>query len=202
VSLDLVIGIQLVVLGGALFAFSSTIARRWRQSSSYLAIARTSALVIGIAFVVSGGQTPMSNTANPVPNTVTSAEIGNGLYQANCAACHGADGRGGGPLSGTTKVMPPSLRAHLMQHSDGDLFYWISNGLPGGMPAWSQKLSEIDRWNIINFLRSINGQGPTPRPSSSMISVDRFALVLPGGYAAFVGGGLAVAFRRRRRARG
>jgi mono/diheme cytochrome c family protein len=62
-------------------------------------------------------------------------------------------------------MRPPSLRTHLDQHTDGDLFYWITNGLPGGMPAWGDKLSETDRWNLINYLRSVNGVGPTPDPS-------------------------------------
>ena len=109
----------------------------------------------------------MSNTPNPVPAQVTSVDAGYNLYQANCAACHGVDGNGGGPLAGTTQVQPPSLKAHLGQHSDGDLFYWITNGLPGGMPAWADKLSEQDRWNLVNYLRSINGVGPTPDVASA-----------------------------------
>ena len=40
-------------------------------------------------------------------------------------------------------------------------------GLPGGMPAWSGTLTETDRWNLVNYLRAINGRGPSPAPSAS-----------------------------------
>jgi mono/diheme cytochrome c family protein len=205
VSLGLVIGVQLAVLGIALFFLTPAIRRRWPAASSYLALARTAGIVIGIALIglaVSGGQTPMSNTPNPVPDQVTSVDAGYQLYQANCAACHGVDGNGGGPLAGTTPVTPPSLKAHLSQHTDGDLFYWITNGLPGGMPAWSSKLSETDRWNVVNYLRSINGQGPTANPSGSVATpADHVAILFPLGFAGLFGAWLGAGLRRSRRGR-
>ena len=135
---------------------------------------------------------------------MTSVDAGYDLYQANCAACHGVDGNGGGPLAGTTPVQPPSLKAHLTQHTDGDLFYWISNGLPGGMPGWSDKLSETDRWNLVNYLRSINGQGPTanPRPSAAATQGAAVVFLLPLGWATFFCVWLGAGARRRRRGRG
>jgi mono/diheme cytochrome c family protein len=88
------------------------------------------------------------------------------LYQANCARCHGVDALGGGVDAATTQVTPPNLRSgHLDQHSDADVYLWISDGLPGGMPAWSGTLSETDRWNLVNYLRAINGRGPSPATS-------------------------------------
>jgi len=170
VSIAVIVGLQLVLLGVILLLAGPAIRRRWPATGGYLVLARSIALVLGVTLVGSslgGGQTPMSNTPNPVPAQVASVTAGRDLYQANCAACHGVDGTGGGPLAGTTPVTPPSLKAHLGQHTDGDLFYWISNGLPGGMPGWSARLSETDRWNIINYLRSINGQGPTAAPSAT-----------------------------------
>lgn len=204
-SLGLVIGVQLATAGIVLLVLTPAIRRRWPRVDNYLALARTALIVIGIALVgltASGGQTPMSSTPNPVPSTVTSVNAGYRLYQANCAACHGVDGNGGGPLVGTTQVTPPSLRAHLSQHTDGDLFYWISKGLPGGMPAWESQLSESDRWNLVNFLRSINGQGPTANPSASAGgAADRMAALVPIGLATFFGGWLAAGLRQSRKPR-
>ena len=80
------------------------------------------------------------------------------IYADSCAKCHGVDARGGGQLSGTTAVPPPALTgpsSHLSVHSDADLFGFISNGLPGGMPPWARTLSDEDIWNVINFLHSI-----------------------------------------------
>jgi mono/diheme cytochrome c family protein len=205
VSLGLVIGLQLAALGIALFALTPAIRRRWPGADGYLALGRTALIVVGIALVglgVSGGQTPMSDTPNPVPNQVTSVDAGYRLYQANCAACHGVDGNGGGPLSGTTPVTPPSLRAHLSEHTDGDLFYWITEGLPGGMPAWKSQLSETDRWHLVNYLRSINGQGPTPNPSvSAAPDAGRVAVLLPVGAAVFFASWFVAGIRRARKTR-
>lgn len=198
-SLGLAIGVQLAIVGIALFFLTPAIRQRWPRVDAYLALARTALIVVGITLVgltASGGQTPMSNTPNPVAAQVTSVDAGYRLYQANCAACHGVGGNGGGPLSGTTQVTPPSLKAHLTQHTDGDLFYWISKGLPGGMPAWESKLSETDRWNLVNYLRSINGQGPTPNASAA--SADGLAMLFPIGFATFFAGWLGMGLRRAR----
>jgi mono/diheme cytochrome c family protein len=200
-TLGLIIGVQVLVLGVVLFFLTPAIRRRWPKADGYVALARTGAIVIGIALLalsLSGGQTPMSNTPNPVADQVTSVDVGYDIYQANCAACHGVDGNGGGPLAGTTPVRPPSLKAHLAQHTDGDLFYWISNGLPGGMPGWADRLTETDRWNVVNYLRSINGIGPTPHPSAAGIAADRLVLLFPVGWAVLLGGWLVAGIRRSR----
>jgi hypothetical protein len=53
---------------------------------------------------------------------------------------------------------------HVPQHAPGELFYWITNGIPfTAMPAWGiadpdggkPKLSEIERWEIIRFLEAL-----------------------------------------------
>ena len=205
-SVILILGIEIAVVGAVLFMASPAIVRRWPSLAAVLAIVRTVALIGGLGLVgidVAGGSTPMSHTPNPVSLTVTSVDAGSRLYQANCAACHGVSGAGGGPLSGTTAITPPSLLAHLGQHSDGDLFYWISNGMPGGMPAWAAKLSETDRWNLINYLRSINGANPAA--GSMRGSPDVAAMVplgLPVAWAVGFGAWLASGVRRRPSTRG
>jgi mono/diheme cytochrome c family protein len=170
-TVGLVLGLEAFALGVVLWLAAPWIARRRPGIEPYVAIGRTLALVTGVVLVVAavlGEQTPYSDLRNPVPATVTSVSTGQSLYQANCARCHGADGRGGGPDAGTTQVRPANLLSgHLNQHTDGDIYYWISNGLPGGMPAWMSQLSDTDRWNLVNYLRSINGRGPTLPPGSA-----------------------------------
>jgi mono/diheme cytochrome c family protein len=200
-TLGLVIGVQLAIFGVVLFFLTPAIRRRWPSADGVLALARTGLIVVGVALVgvsVSGSQTPMSSTPNPVPAQVSSVNAGYRLYQANCAACHGVDGNGGGPLSGTTPVTPPSLRAHLAEHSDGDLFYWISEGLPGGMPGWRSQLSETDRWNLVNYLRSLDSEGPTSDSTTSAGAAERVAVLFPVGFALFFGVWLTAGLRRSR----
>lgn len=40
---------------------------------------------------------------------VKEPETGPGLYQAECAACHGADARGNGPMARGLDTVPPDL---------------------------------------------------------------------------------------------
>jgi mono/diheme cytochrome c family protein len=161
----LLIGLEALVVAAVLWLLRPSIARRAPSAKRLVNGATIVAVIIGAGFVSLnlGEQTPNTGLTNPVPRTVDSIAAGAKLYQANCAACHGVDGRGGGPLSGTTAVRPPSLvSGHLNAHTDGDIFYWITNGLSGGMPAWVSTLSEQERWDLVNYLRSINGQGPVP----------------------------------------
>ncbi len=217
-NLATIIGIEIALLGLVAFGVAPRVRVRWPGFAGLTLVFPTLLLVAGIglaAFGAFGGATPLSSTPNPIPGTVTSVDTGNELYQANCAACHGVDGEGGGPLANTTAIQPPSLKAHLSQHTDGDLFYWITNGLPGGMPAWASVLSETDRWNVINYLRAINAPGasivpasvvpsgsspsaPPPSGAGSVGPATAVALLgLPGFWLSLTVGMLVVRWRRR-----
>ncbi|MEK7352086.1 MAG: redoxin domain-containing protein, partial [Nitrospirota bacterium] len=44
---------------------------------------------------------------------------------------------------------------HTAKHTAGDFFHWLTYGIPGtGMPAFADKLSEEDRWDVVNFLHA------------------------------------------------
>ena len=157
-SILIVIGVQLAVVGLAIGLLGPRIQGRWPGAGGLVIIGRTFGVIGGIALIAlsfAAGETPMSGTPNPVPGTVVSVQAGAELYQANCAACHGVDAKGGGPLAGTTKVPPPSLVDHIGPHRDGDLFYWIKTGKPGGMPSFTDHLSDEQIWDLVNYLRSI-----------------------------------------------
>jgi hypothetical protein len=51
---------------------------------------------------------------------------------------------------------PADFRVHMAAgHTDGELFYWVSEGLRGtAMPAFRDLLSEEERWHVINFIRT------------------------------------------------
>ena len=76
------------------------------------------------------------------------------LYAANCAVCHGAEGRGDGPLAKSLPIPPADLtEPHLFAHSVGDIFWWVSYGRAQGvMPGFADKLTPDQRWDLINFV--------------------------------------------------
>jgi mono/diheme cytochrome c family protein len=99
--------------------------------------------------------------AAAVPNPISASEdsiaAGGTLFATNCAVCHGDKGLGDGPTAEALEKKPANLtEAHVQELSDGSLFYIISHGkAETPMPAWENVLEEGDRWNVVNFLRTL-----------------------------------------------
>lgn len=92
---------------------------------------------------------------NPGAGAPASVARGAPLFAANCATCHGVTGRGDGPAAAALTPPPADLQLHIPQHSDGDTFSFISAGLAGtAMPAWGDRLTEQQIWDLVNYLRS------------------------------------------------
>ncbi len=85
---------------------------------------------------------------------------GEALYQKHCAVCHGEKGLGDGITAEALEIKPADLtEGHVQELSDGALFYIITHGKPETpMPAWEGILEEEDRWNIVNFMRTLVGE--------------------------------------------
>lgn len=96
--------------------------------------------------------------ANPIQANAESVAAGQALYAANCALCHGESGEGDGPAAASLEKPPADLHAaHVQELPDGALFYIISHGRPDTpMPAWENILSEEERWQVVNYLRTFN----------------------------------------------
>jgi putative copper export protein/mono/diheme cytochrome c family protein len=84
------------------------------------------------------------------------------LFAKNCVACHGADGRGDGPLANSLDIPPADLTAeHLWAHSDGEMFWYLTHGMDsprGGlsMPGFGKVLGSEARWVLIDYVRALN----------------------------------------------
>lgn len=93
---------------------------------------------------------------NPIAASTESLAVGEQLYAANCAVCHGETGEGDGPGAAGLQKPPANLHeTHVQENSDGALFYIISHGKPDTpMPAWNNILDEEQRWHVVNYLRT------------------------------------------------
>jgi mono/diheme cytochrome c family protein len=93
---------------------------------------------------------------NPVPGDATSLARAQQLYGINCQMCHGETGRGTGPIAAFLANKPADLTGGLVQtKSDGTLFLSISYGVPGRMPPMNENLTVRDRWDLVNFIRTL-----------------------------------------------
>lgn len=94
---------------------------------------------------------------NPLAGKPQAAAGGKKLFLRNCVECHGEDG------SGIAKKHAADLQlAVVQQQSDGTLFWKITNGnTDRGMPSFSN-LPEMQRWQLVLFLRSLKPATKTP----------------------------------------
>jgi mono/diheme cytochrome c family protein len=95
---------------------------------------------------------------NPMPADSSSTQNGKKLFEKNCVVCHGKQGKGDGASSLSLGVTPADLTVKEMQsQTDGAIFWKISIGT-SHMPNWELVLTDKERWDLVNFIRSLSKQ--------------------------------------------
>ncbi len=80
--------------------------------------------------------------------------MGESLYQANCAVCHGKGGEGG---------VGPNMTDEYWIHGGSvkDIFKTIKYGVPeNGMIAWQSQLRPTDMQRVASFILTLQGTNP------------------------------------------
>jgi mono/diheme cytochrome c family protein len=91
---------------------------------------------------------------NPLADKPGATAGGKKLFLRNCVECHSKDGNGIAKKHSADLQLPV-----VQQQSDGALFWKITNGNTGrGMPSFS-KLPEMERWQLVLFLRTLKPGG-------------------------------------------
>lgn len=139
------------------------------------------AFVAGLLATAAFGIAQTGTVIKQVPVKPTSAASGKQMYNAYCAACHGADGKGGGPAASALKDQPTNL-AQLAKANGGKfpethiysiLQFGMEEPAHGSkdMPVWGPALKSLDRGapsaemiehqrlaNLTNYLKSLQEQ--------------------------------------------
>ena len=98
----------------------------------------------------------MGAPVNPVPADEVSIQRAANLYTINCTMCHGATGEGNGQIAALLANKPANLTLDITQNkSDGALFLTLTNGVPGRMPPMVENLTVRDRWDVVNYIRTL-----------------------------------------------
>ncbi len=101
---------------------------------------------------------------NPRPMSLDSLQNGQAKFQRYCQPCHGASGRGDGlvsmtgplqgPIAAVLPIAGPGSIARV--RSDGHIYTTIRYGRRRMPNYW--RIEPEDRWDIVNWLRYLDGQ--------------------------------------------
>jgi len=144
-------------LGGAAAIVLGLFARRrrWPALAAGVVLIALAASRLGLFTVTAF---PTSFQASPTAFSARSIAAGAALFAQHCASCHGPQGQGDGPAAKDLTPPPPDLTAaHISQHRDGDLYWWITNGIGNTMPQFAAALDDTARWTLIDFVRANAG---------------------------------------------
>lgn len=101
-----------------------------------------------------------ADKTNPLSATDRNLREGKQLYQQNCAACHGASGRGDGPNAASLDPPAADLARTLRMPMATDAYlYWaIAEGgaqFHTAMPSWKGSLKQEQIWQLVLHLRTL-----------------------------------------------
>jgi len=159
-------------------ACAALASRKWRISSAIAALAVAWFAPWPPAALWLAPAVPTSFQRDPAPFSVSNVMRGAHLYTQHCAACHGVDGRGEGPLAATLAHWPPTFAGALLaRRLDGELFWRVRHGTQdehgaSTMPGFAATLGPQDTWAVLNYLKALaagsgakaEGAWPVPVP--------------------------------------
>jgi mono/diheme cytochrome c family protein len=100
-------------------------------------------------------------TRNPVASSAESIEKGKTLYlertKGNCIFCHGETGAGNEANFPNLRRKPADLtnKERMDKMTDGELFWKITKGINGIMPAGEKRMNNEERWHVVNYIRTL-----------------------------------------------
>lgn len=98
---------------------------------------------------------------NPFRSTPPILEKGKALYQIYCLVCHGAEGKGDGPIAKKIPTPPPYRSERLLGYAPGRIFHVITMGA-NKMPSYAAQLAPDERWMVATYVRATLQGLPEP----------------------------------------
>jgi mono/diheme cytochrome c family protein len=135
------------------------------------AVPVTGAEVLQIGLDPGGRTTTADRLGNPRTRTSESLNRGQWVYETYCLVCHGESGRGDGPISAASGGPFPGIRSlvtdTVARRSDGYIYSVLIHAPSMGrglMPIYGDKVHGTDRWDVVNYVRSLQQTGAGARP--------------------------------------
>jgi len=93
--------------------------------------------------------------ANPLKGNADATTEGKKTYTLYCVTCHGSKGKGDGIAAPGLSRPPADHTSDFVQkQTDGALFWIITEG-NNPMPTYRSTLTETQRWQVVNFIRTL-----------------------------------------------
>lgn len=88
-------------------------------------------------------------------------DLGKDVFINNCAGCHGESGDGKGPQTASLSITLPDFtnQAYQARSTTDHFFKVISEGSGEVMHAFSEQLSEQERWAVSSYIRNLGFAG-------------------------------------------
>lgn len=112
---------------------------------------------------------------NPVEPSAESLARGEELFLRFCAVCHGPD------AAGTTCYLDdpeigwpcayPLVAPNVIAYPDGYIYGMIRVGR-GIMPPYGHQIGHYDRWNVVNYIRQLQGAAASPGQSPQGVAAE------------------------------
>ena len=101
-----------------------------------------------------------ASVQSPFQATADSLAEGKRTYNIYCKTCHGESGKGGEMVTQRFEYLPADLtRPVVAGRTDGELFWLISKGVNGTeMLPWEDLLGEERRWDLVNYIRTLQAK--------------------------------------------
>lgn len=97
-----------------------------------------------------------THVSNPIAGNQSVLPEGKKIYMSNCSPCHGNNGKGDGPAAAALNPKPADhTSTALLSETDGSLYWKISEGRKP-MPSYKKALTDAQRWELVNYIRSIS----------------------------------------------
>ena len=154
---NLLAGTGLAVLGVVFMVVGLRMGGWFTKAGAGVMAPGIAALVVGVVLLVNAPfAQPGPELVNLFPPDPESLATGQSLYTQTCQTCHGETGRGDGPLGVGLEPPPADLVVHVPLHTEGDLFTYIHDGIPGtAMTPLGDALSDDEIWHVINYIRTL-----------------------------------------------
>jgi cytochrome c oxidase cbb3-type subunit 3 len=156
------IAVRLAIAGVAFLAVTSC--ERERRDFATNPTDSTTADPVRMSQVVPGGSEKYSQQINPSEDNAYALAEGKRLFSwYNCVGCHAQGGGGSGPA-----LMDD---VWIYGSAPVNVFASIVEGRPNGMPAFGERISERQAWELAAYVRSMSGlvsQQVAPNRSDSI----------------------------------